>query len=277
MIPQKIEGPTVSVQWLHSRLGESGLVIFDASLNPVGQSPRVGSSQKRYLPHARIFDLEQVSDHESEFPHMMPKKEKFQSQMRDWGVNENDFIVIYDEVGVYSSPRARFMFRAMGHMNVAILEGGLPAWIEAGYECVDEPAGPAESMGDFVAREEEFLFLSLEQVDSLRGSSEVALIDARSRDRFHGRVKEPRPGLRSGHIPGSLNLPFTEVLQGGFLKSPAELRAILNPLLEGKSRVILSCGSGVTACILALAVEVVGFEEISVYDGSWSEWGVRKP
>jgi thiosulfate/3-mercaptopyruvate sulfurtransferase len=285
MIVVGTEEPTVSVQCLHSRLQEQGLVIFDASLNPVGRSQdaRSDSAKKRYVPHARIFDLEKVSDQESEFPHMRPSKEEFQTQMRECGVNENDFIVVYDDAGVYSSPRVRFMFRAMGHHNIAVLEGGLPAWVKAGYECVDEPAGmagraplPSTPPGNFVAKPDPAFFLTLEQVDSFRESNSVVLIDARSSDRFQGRVREPRPGLRSGHIPGAVNLPFTEVLKDGFLKKPDELRAILHPYLEGKNQVILSCGSGVTACILALAIEVVGFEKISVYDGSWCEWGIRK-
>jgi len=269
-----LPGPIVSVRWLASQLGHPHLVLLDASLKPVAAaSASPGPREAVQLPGTRLFDFDQrICDQTTQLPHMMPPPELFEREVRLLGVRNDSVIVVYDRVGVYASPRAWWMFKAMGHAQVAVLDGGMPAWLEAQLPC--EPVGtrPGEP-GDFVARPRPGLFCDAEHVAAALEDKCYVVLDARPEGRFLGREPEPRPGLRPGHMPHALNLPFGTVQAHGHMRAREELAALFTSRVEPGQKLIFSCGSGVTACILALAAELAGYRELSVYDGSWSEWG----
>jgi thiosulfate/3-mercaptopyruvate sulfurtransferase len=271
--------PLVSVGWLAAQLEDPELVVLDASMQPVGTgsgSSGAASSGtvEQYIPGARVFDFDQrICDPGSSLPHMLPSPELFTHEVRGLGVNASSRIVVYDRIGIFSSPRAWWMFRAMGHDRVAVLDGGLPAWLHAGLS-VDPAPRRVVAPGDFVAAPRLELFVDADHVGRALVDSAVAVLDARSAGRFLGREPEPRPGLRSGHMPNALNLPFGVVQAQGHMRPRQELAAILSAAAGDRQRLIFSCGSGVTACTLALAAEIVGYSNKAVYDGSWSEWGL---
>jgi thiosulfate/3-mercaptopyruvate sulfurtransferase len=266
--------PTVSVEWLAAHLDNPELVLLDATMQ-TAVAAGSGAPVERHLRGARRFDFDtRVCDRTSALPHMMPTPELFTQEVRALGIGRDSRVVIYDRVGVYSSPRAWWMFRAMGHDQVAVLDGGLPAWVAAGMPCEGGPCPPAEGRGDFVARPRPGLFCDAERVTTALADETCAVLDARSAGRFQGREPEPRAGLRPGHMPNALNLPFGSVQTGGRMRSKEELIAIFAEKLGAQQTWIFSCGSGVTACILALAAELAGHTDMTVYDGSWSEWGL---
>lgn len=265
----------VSVDWLQSHLHAPNLILLDASVPPVvpGYVSINTPEQFAAIPGARRFDYDQkICRPNSSLPHMMPGAELFESEVRQLGVNNDSAIVVYDDVGLYASPRAWWMFRAMGHRNVAVLDGGLPAWIEAGGPVTDRLA-PATAAGNFIAVLDSDGFCDFEVVLSALNDTSCQVLDARSAGRFQGKAPEPRPGVRSGHMPNAKNLPFPDVLNGGFMKPVTELQALLEPLVQRDQKLITSCGSGLTACVLTLAAELAGYKNLSVYDGSWAEWG----
>ncbi len=270
-----LPGPIVSIRWLAAQLGHPRLVLLDASLKPATASAGTGTAGASHqIPGTQVFDFDKrVCDRTSPLPHMMPPPEVFEREVRALGIRGDSVIVVYDRVGVYASPRAWWMFKAMGHEQVAVLDGGLPAWLEAGLP-VEPAAGHAVLPGDFVARPRPGLFCDAEQVMAALADPRFAVLDARSEGRFLGREPEPRPGLRGGHMPHALNLPFSAVQAQGRMRPVEELAAIFAAKVGSQRRLIFSCGSGVTACILALAAELAGHRELAVYDGSWSEWGL---
>ncbi len=266
----------VNVDWLAERLGEDNLVVLDASVPPVVPGFESINKDGKFsaIPGARRFDYDQeVCKPNSSLPHMMPTAELFQQKVRELGVNHESTIVVYDDVGIYASPRAWWMFRAMGHERVAVLDGGLPAWVEAGNDTVGDYA-TGVSPGDFEASLQPGLFCDFEVVLAAITDDSCRILDARSAGRFNGTAPEPRPGVRSGHMPGARNLPCREVLDDRYMKKPHELRDILTGLADQQQKVITSCGSGITACILTLAANIAGYENLAVYDGSWAEWGL---
>ena len=259
-------GPVVSVGWLAEQLGHPALVVLDASLRRHRQDGAL-------IPGARFFDLDGVfSDHASPLPHTRPAPEAFTEAARELGIDDSSTVVVYDAAGIYSSARAWWMFHAMGLARVAVLDGGLPAWIEAAGPVHSEPAKQV-ARGGFTARPRPDAFVDSAQVLADRHSGDVTLFDARASERFLGDVPEPRPGLRRGHVPGSRNLPFERLLDGGCLLPGDELRKMFGEVAG--NRLVFSCGSGVTACVLALAAAVAGWSDLAVYDGSWSDWGAR--
>lgn len=264
----KITTPLVSVEWLKSNLEH--VLVFDATLAPVGKS--LSQEPITYIPGAQIFDFDKkICDLNSSLPHMMPSPDYFEKEARELGIRNDSLIVVYDRVGIYSAPRARWMLKAMGQHQVAILDGGLPAWLKAGLPTTALTSSKKEA-GDFVAKPEP-LFCDKLAVEKAINTKRT-ILDARSPGRFSGVDPEPRAGLRSGSIPTSKNLPFGDVLENGSLKSSKEInRRLANLHVSINEPLIFSCGSGVTACIIALAAEVVGAKDIRVYDGSWSEWG----
>lgn len=270
-----IESPLVDTNWLANNLSESNLVVLDASVPPIvpGYVSHNSNGCLSTIPGARRFDYDQViCKPNSSLPHMMPTSGSFEEEVRKLGINNDSAIVVYDDVGLYASPRAWWMFRAMGHTQVAVLDGGLPKWLVEGKESADDYLGvPA---GDFNAISIAGLFCDFEHVLQALEEPECEILDARSSRRFKGLDPEPRPGVRAGHMPNSKNLPFPDVLEGGVLKPSAELRSIFAELVSVDQRVITSCGSGITACILTLAANVAGYENLAVYDGSWAEWGL---
>ena len=261
----------VSVQWLKENLHVENLIIFDASMKPVGN---VAAPQTiAYIPGSLRFDFdEHIRKQDTSLPHMMPAPEFFTEEMQEMGVNEDSAIVVYDNVGVYASPRAWWMFRAMGHENVAVLDGGLSAWMDAGYE-VSSTLTVSSLRGDFASHPRPGSFVDSQTVTHALSDSAYSVLDARSAGRFTGQEKEPRAGLRGGHMPGAESMPFGETQVDGVMKSPALLREMFSQYQNKK--LIFSCGSGVTACILALAAEQAGLKELAVYDGSWAEWGLE--
>lgn len=269
------ESALVSPQWLAGHLHDDHLVVLDASVPPVVPGyESINKDGLRVIPGARRFDYDQeVCKPDSSLPHMMPGAELFQEKVQELGINNEDLIVVYDDVGIYAAPRAWWMFRAMGHERVVVLDGGLPAWIEAGNEVVEGYA-TVSSRSNFMARENENLFCDFEVVLNSLNKDDCQILDARSEGRFKGLEAEPRPGVREGHMPSARSLFFGRVLDGGRFRPAAELKEIISELASTDQRVITSCGSGITACVLTLAAWEAGYRNLSVYDGSWAEWGM---
>jgi thiosulfate/3-mercaptopyruvate sulfurtransferase len=267
----QIPDSVVSVEWLHENLFAENLVLFDASMKPIVPVSNAVPETPVYIPGSLRFDFDDVlCDHNTSLPHMMPSPEFFTDEMQKMGVNSDSVIVVYDKVGVYSSPRVWWMFRAMGHNQVAVLDGGLPAWIQAGYDTTLTLATP-KGLGDFASHPQGELFVDSKAVVHALADSAFSVIDARSAGRFKGQEPEPRVGLRGGHMPNAINIPFADVLTDGKMSARSDLQKIFEQYKDKK--MIFSCGSGVTACVVALAAEQAGYKDLAVYDGSWSEWG----
>ncbi len=270
----RVPGPLVSAEWLAADLWHPALVVLDASWYLPG-SGRDAEDEwlQGHIPGARLFDFDtRICDRDSPLPHMLPGAAQFTAEVQSLGVAADSAVVVYDGAGIFGSARAWWMFRAMGFDNVAVLDGGFPAWLAADLPTeAGVPAVPAP--GDFTARLQAGRVADAARVLRAIGEPGIALVDARPGERFHGRAPEPRPGLRRGRIPGSVNLPHGELLRDGHLRPAAELRTLLRERVPPGGGLILSCGSGVSACVLALAAEVAGYDDWAVYDGSWSEWG----
>lgn len=265
----------VEVGWLAENLGNPDLVVLDASVPPVVPGFESVNTEEDFsvIPGARRFDYDkEVCKPNSSLPHMMPTPELFQEKVRELGINSDSRIVVYDDVGLYASPRAWWMFRAMGHDKVRVLNGGLRAWKESG-QAVEGSHAVAESEGNFTAESTAVLFCDAPYVLDAIEDDQSQIIDARSAARFNGTAPEPRPGVRGGHMPSAGNLPFAEVLEEGKLKDVAALSGLFEPLAGKEQTVITSCGSGITACVLTLAAWEAGYRKLVVYDGSWAEWG----
>nr|WP_095873705.1 sulfurtransferase [Streptomyces sp. TLI_235] len=261
-------GPLVAADWLAERLGQPGLVVLDASVG-------VYRGIRRPIPGARTFDIDgALSDQADPLPHTMPGPEQFERELRALGVDDDSVVVAYDNAGIYSSARAWWMLRAMGFDRVAVLDGGLPVWEAAGLPLAEAGTGevPA-SPGTFTVRPRAGLLVDRGAVDAALADPATAVLDARSRERYTGRVEEPRPGLRRGHIPGAANLPYLDLQVDGRMRPVDELKDRFAAVAGDRERLVVSCGSGVTACVLALGAELAGYRDLAVYDGSWSEWG----
>ncbi len=271
----QIPSALIEIDWLKEHLHAEELVLLDASVPPVVPGYVSINNENNFaaIAGARRFDYDKkICAPNSSLPHMLPTAELFQQAVRKLGINKDSVIVVYDDVGLYASPRAWWMLRAMGHAQVAVLNGGLPAWIDAGNSTVNELVTDVAE-GNFVAELDTDLFCDFHVVLSALDDPACAILDARSSARFHGTAPEPRPGVRSGHMPNAKNLPFPEVLDAGSMKPAAELQKIFAGLASAEQKIITSCGSGITACILTLAANLAGYERLSVYDGSWAEWG----
>lgn len=264
--------PLVSVKWLSEQQEKSNVVIVEAKMKPVKSADDWESGFK--IPNAVMMDINaDFSILDTNLPHMMPSDEYFTTAAQNIGINKDSVIVVYDQVGTYGSARAWWMFRAMGHEEVYVLDGGYPAWKEAGFDTV-KAEWPKVEKGDFEAKTNKNLFYKVEDVLSIIDDKSYQIMDARSQGRFNGTAPEPRTGLRGGHIPNSVCLPFPSVQNGIYMKSEEELKAIFdNYQLENKS-LVMTCGSGVTASVIALAAEIAGYKNAAVYDGSWAEWGM---
>lgn len=264
----------VSTSWLAAHLKDPDLRILDASwyLPQAARDVRA-EYDAAHIPGTRFFDIDEISDHRSELPHMAPPAEKFISRMREMGVGDGHQVVVYDGAGIMSSARVWWLFRLMGQSNVAVLDGGFPKWQAEGHPVEDMP--PMVRDRHMTVRVQNNLVRDVTQVGQASKLKNHAIIDARSAGRFAGRDPEPREGLRGGHIPGSYNVPFTTLLNAdGTMKDPDETRVIFESAGVDLSRpAITTCGSGVTAAILSLALERMGKTDHALYDGSWSEWG----
>ncbi len=271
----ELPSPLVDVNWLHENLNASELIVLDASVPPVVPGYESLNNDESFLaiPAARRFDYDtKICKQDSSLPHMMPGAELFQDEVRKLGINNDSVIVIYDDVGIYASPRAWWMLRAMGFERVAVLDGGLRAWIAAGFATADNLQTDIVP-GNFNANFSEESFCDFSVVLSALEDSNCVILDARSSGRFYGTAPEPRPGIRGGHMPNAKNLPFPELLSAGVMKPVAELQEIFSSFVSDNQRLITSCGSGLTACILTFAAYLAGHRNLSVYDGSWIEWG----
>jgi thiosulfate/3-mercaptopyruvate sulfurtransferase len=260
----------VSVKWLHEHIGDPDLIVLDAS-QQINQAKVEPQFQNIQIKGARYFDIKNdFSDTESPLPNSLPSPEVFAKAARKLGINNESKIVVYDSLGIYSSPRAWWLFTIMGHSTIWVLDGGLPEWAKQGY-AVEKSANRFYALGNFLSKFNIELFKTKEQILENIATKEAVLIDARSEDRFLGETEEPRAGLRSGHIPGSINIPYTSLLHDGKFLPKEELAEILP---QNDKPLLFSCGSGVTACIDLIAYELIGNNSSkAIYDGSWTEWG----
>lgn len=265
--------PLVSTQWLGGKLGAPGLRVIDASWRLPGVPPAIEDHRRRRIPGAVHFDLDAIADRASDLPHMMPSPAQFAAAVGALGVAADDRVVIYDDAGIFSAPRVWWTFRAMGHERVSVLDGGLPKWLREGRAVERGEASPAAV--SYRLDRPRPLSRTHHDVRAALGARSALVIDARPAARFSAAAPEPRPGLRRGGMPGARNIPYTEVIAAdGTLKTPAELRALFAAAgAAPDAEVITTCGSGVTAAVLALALEAIGARAVGLYDGSWAEWG----
>lgn len=269
-------GPLVSASWLAGALGEPDLTVLDASWHmPAARRDAHAEYRAAHIPGALFYDLDGLSDRQSDLPHMLADPQTFAAAVGALGIGSDDRIVVYDAAGLFSAARAWWTFRAMGHPRVAVLDGGLPQWQRENHPV--ESGDVKRAPRTFKAHARPELVRSVDDIAANLAGGAATVIDARGAPRFRGETAEPRAGLRSGHIPASVNVPYASVLTDqGLLRAPDELRAIFgNAGVDPARPIVTSCGSGVTACILALALETMGKRDIPVYDGSWSEWGAR--
>ncbi|MFT5342938.1 MAG: thiosulfate/3-mercaptopyruvate sulfurtransferase [Paracoccaceae bacterium] len=264
----------VSTDWLATHLKNPDLRILDASwyLPDAGRDPRA-EYDAAHIPGARFFDIDDISDQRSDLPHMVPPVEKFMSRMRAMGIGDGHQVVVYDGAGLMSAARVWWLFRLMGQANIAVLDGGLPKWQAEGRDVEDMP--PMVRDRHMTVRVQNHMVRDVTQVSAASKLGDHEIIDARAVARFRGEADEPRAGLRSGHIPGSRNVVFGDLLNADkTMKDADALRAVFIAAGVDLSKpAITTCGSGVTAAVLSLAMERFGKSDHSLYDGSWSEWG----
>ncbi|MBV6632482.1 MAG: 3-mercaptopyruvate sulfurtransferase [Alphaproteobacteria bacterium] len=262
----------VETDWLAAHLGDPDVRVIDASFH----LPNAGRSVTAefvagHIPGAVLFDIEAVRDVTSDLPHMLPSAEDFGGMVGALGLGNQRHIIAYDTVGIFSAPRAWWMFRAMGHENVSVLNGGLPAWTAAGHDLATGNAAITKT--SFSAKLQRDMVAGFTDMQTKLADGEQVL-DARGAARFTGEVEEPRAGLRSGHMPGAKNLPFDQLLADGRFKDGAALKAAFDQLgIKLDQPIATTCGSGVTAAVLTFALALLGKHDVQLYDGSWSEWG----
>ncbi len=264
----------VSTQWLADHLNAPDVRVLDASWHmPDAGRDAQAEYAEAHIPGAQYFDIDEIADTQSSLPHMLPPVEKFVSRVRRMGIGDGHRVVVYDSAGLFSAARVWWMFRVFGHDDVAVLDGGLPKWRAEGRPLED--MAPIARDRHFTAHRDASLVRDVTQVSAAIKLGAEQIVDARAPERFSGAAPEPRPGLRSGHIPGALNVHYRDLLNpDGTMKAPEALRALFTAAgVDLGKPIVNTCGSGVTACILSLAQMRAGARRTAVYDGSWSEWG----
>ncbi|MCX2722885.1 3-mercaptopyruvate sulfurtransferase [Roseibium salinum] len=268
--------PLVSTQWLADHLASPDLVVINAWMPPVNTPDLRPVYPDAHIPGAVFFDVNEVCDKSSDLPHMLPAPHVFSSAMRKLGVGDGQTLVVYDDFGFYSAPRVWWTLRSMGATRVHVLDGGFPKW-----QAEDRPVADTETrrvQSHFSSRLNHSAVADIGDIQNAVSTGTRQIVDARSAGRFEGTAAEPRAGLRSGHIPGSLNLPFTKLIRDdGTFRSKEELAAAFRDAgVDPDKPVTTTCGSGVTAAILTLALTIIGSRDLALYDGSWAEWGSRE-
>jgi len=265
--------PLATTEFLAAELGAADLKIIDGSWRMPGNPPAIEDHRQRRIPGAVFFDLDEIADKSTGLPHMLPSADEFAAKIGTLGISDKDRVIVYDDAGLFSAARVWWTFRAMGHDRVSVLDGGLPKWRREGRALESGVASPAPAR--YRIAETRPIVRSAGEVLAFLKSEAGIVLDARPALRFSGESKEPRPGLRSGHMPGAVNLPHSLLLTpDGELKPFSELAALFRARgVHAESQVIASCGSGVTAAAIALALERLGHSAHAVYDGSWTEWG----
>lgn len=267
--------PLISATWLFDHFSDEKLIILDATTQHavVGE---VLEMPRQYLPNSQFFDIETVFvDLTNPLPNTMPSPEVFTEQARQLGINQDSVVVLYDARGLYSAPRAWWIFKTMGFEQVYVLAGGISLWQSLGYPLVESYSDIDRPLGNVNASYQAQKVFNAEDVLAAISNDEIQIIDVRSQERFLGKVAEPREGMRSGHIPSSINLPFSSVLEGYQFKKLEALETLLEQHLDASKQQVFSCGSGLTACIVLMAAYLCGYTSLAVYDGSWAEWGAN--
>ena len=266
----KLTKPLVSVDWLKANLENNSLIILNCTIPKVTVNTEV-LIDKRNIKGARFFDIKNIfSDRNSAFPNTVLKPDDFENKAKNLGICKNSAIVVYDDLGIYSAPRVWWMFQLMGFTNIAVLNGGFPKWKHKNYP-IEISKKKTFTKGDFSVNYQPQKIKFTQQVLENINSTDVLIVDARSNGRFLATEPEPRTSLKGGHIPNSVNLPFSKIIENGKVKSKENLKSIFADF-RNKKEIIFTCGSGITAAILALGASIVGIENYSIYDGSWTEW-----
>ncbi len=263
----------VSIEWLKGNLSNDKLIILDASPKKTA-SGKVSSVNGKYIPTTRIIDIKNnFSKIDAPFPNTFPDVLQFEREARKLGINNDSEIVVYDNLGTYSSPRIWWMFKIMGHDNIKVLNGGIEEWVKNGFETITKDQLISEfSPGNFNCKFEKQQLVYFKEVMENLKSKDFLMIDARSKGRFDAEEPEPRKHLQSGHIPGSINLPYQLFLDNGKFKSSFEIKKIFEQHVQDQEKLVFTCGSGMTACIVLLAAEIAFKKSRFVYDGSWTEY-----
>ncbi|WP_370225634.1 sulfurtransferase [Mesoflavibacter sp.] len=259
----------VSVKWLKDHLNHPNVVVLNGTIQKVSSNFQ---SEEQQIENARFFDIKNAfSDASAEFPNTIPSEIQFQTEAQKLGINHDDFIVVYDEFGIYSSPRVWWLFKTFGHNNVAVLDGGFPEWKAQKFP-TEVKTEKQYNSGNFIAKYKPNNIVYFESLEAINKDPNFKIIDARSNDRFMCRVPEPREGLRSGYIPNSVNLPYQNILNEHKFQHKEQIASTFKDLANNNQHLVFTCGSGITASILSLAATLLGYNN-SVYDGSWTEYG----
>ena len=272
-MPQSDPSCLVSTEWLAKHLDAPDVKVVDGSWHlPDARRDPKSEFRGAHIPGAVFFDIDEIADTKSPLPHMAPSPEKFAARVRKLGLGDGNRIVIYDTAGLFSAARVWWLFRLMGHEDVAVLDGGLPKWQAEDRALDDLPRAPRER--HFTPRRDTTIIRDVTEVARAAKLGNEQIVDARAPSRFAGEAPEPREGLRAGHIPGARNVCYADLLEDGVLKQPDALRAVFEAGgVDLAKPVLTTCGSGVTAAILALALQRAGHRDWALYDGSWAEWG----
>ncbi|KGJ90272.1 sulfurtransferase [Thalassotalea sp. ND16A] len=270
-----MEYPLVTTAWLEENLNRKDLILLDASMNSVVDKEPIIYDEFICIANARMLELEKdFCNPESSQLHALPTEQQFSRSAQKLGINSDSLLVIYDNQGIYSSPRAWWTFKAMGFDNVYVLDGGLPKWLAEGGKTANTFDQDFPQPGNVIGQYRDELVCDSDYVQNCINSHKTAIVDARASKRFAGKAPEPRKGVRSGHIPNSLNLPFSQLLESHGFKNAKDINNVFSTLVaETNEQLVFTCGSGITACIVLLAAVVAGYPRVVLYDGSWADWG----